>query len=140
MSNVKSVDKMSYTDLRAELEKTLKVGDKIYFVNENRPMVIKARTERYAIVTKPFNLQKTVLYSIIDFQNQKKAPNNMVFNSYDYKNQADIERCLLDLESGKIELSRRHGIDLDIDFERLRLPKSSYGELICMWMRESKKA
>jgi hypothetical protein len=38
----------------------------------------------------------------------------LIFNSYDYKDQNDIDACLKDLQAGKIELSRRNKIDLHI--------------------------
>lgn len=96
----------------------MKLGQKIYFNGEKQPMKVKALTERFAIVTKPFNPQRTVIYSILDFKEQKKAPNNLVFNIYDYAIQEDIDECMKDLLSGECELSRRNSVDLNIDWER----------------------
>jgi len=93
----------------------IKVGSKVYFSGEKRPYIVKAFDGRYAICTKPFNLQQTVLYTIVDFKNVIRSSNNLVFNSYDYMVQGDIDRCLADLKSGKIELSQRNKVDLDID-------------------------
>lgn len=44
----------------------LKVGDKIKFKSEKQRYIVKAKDNRYLICTKPFNLQKTVLYTIVD--------------------------------------------------------------------------
>lgn len=43
-----------------------KRGQKIWFEGEKRPYTVRACDERFAICTKPFNLRKTVLYTIID--------------------------------------------------------------------------
>lgn len=55
----------------------LKVGDKIWFKNERQGYTVQARDERFIICTKPFNLQKTVLYTIIDLQDHIRGPDNM---------------------------------------------------------------
>lgn len=110
--------------LRKEKEDRIEVGDKVYFESQKSPMTVKARSERYAILTEPFYRQKTVYYSIIDFLNQWKAPNNLVFNIYDYEDQKSIDECLEDLVSGKIELSQRRGCKLDIDWEKTEARKA----------------
>lgn len=92
----------------------IKVKDKVYFKSEKRPYTIKAFDGRYAICTKPYNPKRTVMYTIIDFKEAKRGPNNLVFNMYDYKIQEDIDQCLADLKDGVIELSKRNSIDLDI--------------------------
>lgn len=93
----------------------VKVGDNIKFNSEKGQYKVKACNERYAICTKPYNPQRTVFYTIIDFKQSIRSTNNLVFNMYDYKIQEDIDACLVDLIAGKIELSRRNQIDLDID-------------------------
>ncbi len=92
----------------------IKVKDKVYFAAEKSPYTVKAFDGRYAICTKPYNLKKTVVYTIIDFKEAKRSTNDLIFNIYDYKVQADIDECLKDLNSGKIGLSRRNSIELDI--------------------------
>jgi hypothetical protein len=96
------------------MENTLKVGDKVYFYGEKRPYTIKAADDRYAICTKPFNLKRTVLYTIIDFKNEIRSTNYWIFNPYDYAVQEDIDECMRDLQSGKCELSRRNSVGLNI--------------------------
>lgn len=92
------------------------VGDKVYIPNEKRPYTIQARDERYIICTKPFAAQKTVLYFIVDLVERWRAPDNMIFCS-GYETQKQCLERLRELEQGKIELSRRRGIHLDIDIE-----------------------
>lgn len=57
----------------------LPVGTKVKFVSEKRPYTVQASDERYAICTKPFNIYRTVLYTIIDFKEQIRGPENLVF-------------------------------------------------------------
>ncbi len=45
----------------------LPVGTKVKFPNEKQRYTVQASNVRFAVCTKPFNAQKTVLYSIIDF-------------------------------------------------------------------------
>ena len=92
------------------------VGDKVYIPNEKRPYTVQARDERYIICTKPFAAQKTVLYFIIDLVNEWRAPDNMIF-CLGYETQEDCIERLHELQQGKIELSHRRGIPLDIDIE-----------------------
>lgn len=90
----------------------LRVGAKIQFADENGTYTVRAMSERYAICTKPFNPQRTVIYSIIDIQEMMRGPNNLVLNIYDYKTDKGCEESLADLVDGKVELSRRNSIPL----------------------------
>ena len=92
------------------------IGDKVYIPNQSRPYKVRTRDERYIICTKPFNPRKTVLYFIVDLQNKRRAPDNMIFCS-GYETDEDCQDRLHELEDGKIELSWRQGIDLDIEIE-----------------------
>lgn len=100
----------------------LKVGDKMYFAKEKKPYIIKAINERFAICTKPFNLKKTVFYTIVDFERDIRGPHNLVFNIYDFTVQSDIDECLKDLMISvnnppgfnDFDLSRRNSIPLDL--------------------------
>ena len=92
------------------------VGDKVYVPTDKRPYTVKARDERYIICTKPFNVQHTVLYFIIDLVEKWRAPDNIVFCS-GYESTEDCIERLKELQDGTIELSRRRGIPLDIEIE-----------------------
>lgn len=88
-----------------ELE-SLKVGDKIFWGDKKQEMTIKARNERYLIVTGNGE------YSIIDLKEKVCSTNDYVFNPYDYSKQSDIEKSLYDLEKGEYELSRRNKVKI----------------------------
>jgi hypothetical protein len=90
--------------------KNLKVGDKVYFKKEKQGYIIKARNERYLIVVKVvFDKAK---YSILDIEEGICSTNDLVFNSYDYRKQEDIEECLKDLEKGICRLSKRNEAEI----------------------------
>mgnify|MGYP000858721777 FL=1 len=97
--------------------KGLKVGDKIKFINEKQRYTIKAKSDRFIICTKPFNLKKTCLYTIIDLERMVRGANDRVFNPYNYMIQDDINECLSDLESGKVEVSYRNCVSLDVELK-----------------------
>jgi hypothetical protein len=57
----------------------LKVGSKVKFASEKRPYTVQASSERYAVCTKPFNPQHTVLYTVIDFKDNVRGTENLIF-------------------------------------------------------------
>lgn len=90
------------------------IGDKVYIPNQKRPFTVRARDDRYIICTKPFNARKTVLYFIVDMEEQRRGPDNMVFCS-GYETDEQCRERLEELQKGEIEVSYRRGIPLDID-------------------------
>ena len=94
----------------------VEVGDKVYIPGEKRPYKVKARDDRYIICTKPFNLKRTCTYFIIDLINKWRAPDDRVF-CFGYETDEDCRERLKELQEGKIKLSRRRGIPLDIIIE-----------------------
>lgn len=94
----------------------VKIGDEIYIPTEKKPYTVKARDNRYIICTKPFNLQQTVLYFIIDLEEKWRAPDDRLFCS-GYETNEDCWKRLKELQSGNIGLSFRRGVELDIDVE-----------------------
>jgi len=94
----------------------VKVGDKVYAPNEKQPYRVKARDERYIICTKPFNLKHTVLYFIIDLVDKWRSPDDRVF-CFGYETDEQCHERLKELQFGKIGLSRRRGVPLDVEIE-----------------------
>jgi hypothetical protein len=93
-----------------------KVGDKVKFAEEKQRYTIQARNERFIICTKPFNPQKTVLYSIIDLKDNVRGPDNMLFGG-GYETREECEENLEGLVSGEygMEVSYRRRIELNIE-------------------------
>lgn len=94
----------------------VEIGDKVYIPDQKRPFRVRARDDRYIICTKPFNIRHTVIYFIVDLVNKWRAPDNMIFCS-GYETNEECQERLKELQNGKIELSVRRGIPLDIDIE-----------------------
>ena len=64
------------------------------------------------------DLRNEKIYTIIDFKRNIKAPHNLIFGGYNFKNQKSIDQLLKDVSSGKTELSERNRSDYLLDFER----------------------
>ena len=94
----------------------VKVGDRVYVPKEKRPYKVRARDDRYIICTKPYNPQHTVMYFIIDLEENRRGPDNMVF-CFGYESDEDCMERLKELQEGKIEVSRRRDVPLDIEIE-----------------------
>lgn len=89
------------------------VGTKIWFSSERNGYTVRASNVAFAVLTKPFNAQKTVLYTIIDWELGIRGPSNLILNI----GAETDEQCsqLLDmLTSGEIEVSHRRFVKLDI--------------------------
>lgn len=124
--------------------KKLISGQKIYFVGEGIPMELIAKNNRYGVVVRPLSIEEDYdliyfqvergaysdteeayealksdpVYSLLDFKEEKKAPSNLIFNLYDFWSKEECIDSIVDLKKGNHELSRRHGVDLNIDWER----------------------
>jgi hypothetical protein len=89
-------------------------GEKVKFASEKQRYTVRCASKRYAICTKPFNAQKTVLYTIIDQWRNIRAPENLVFGM---GAETDIEclEMLVRLLDNESEPSYRHEHYLDIE-------------------------
>lgn len=92
----------------------IKAGDKIKFEAEKRPYRVRAADERFAVCTKPFNLQKTTIYTIVDLEQDVRGPDDLVFG-LGYESDEDAERALKQLQAGEIKVSHRNRVPLDIE-------------------------
>lgn len=101
------------------IEKHLPVGSKVKFAKEKRPYTVQASNDRFAVCTKPFNPQRTVLYTIIDFKENVRGPENLIFGmGAETREQCEEMLARLNGEDktlGATEVSHRHRIDLDIE-------------------------
>lgn len=90
-----------------------KVGDKIKFEREKQRYTIWACDNRYLICKKPFNARRTYLYTIVDLQEQVRGADNIV-GGLAYDTKEECEESLKWLQEGKIEISHRNRINLDL--------------------------
>lgn len=117
---------MAYTDfsyLKEEYKdtieycKNLKIGDKIKFQSEKQRYVVRAKSDRFIICTKPFNAKKTYLYTVIDLERLVRGALSLIFGTiYKLDQPEEALKCLKDLEEDKYEVSHRNCILLDLDF------------------------
>lgn len=57
----------------------MELNNKVYFLEEKQPYKVRAIKNNVAILTKPFNLRKTVLYTILDISNMIRGSENLIF-------------------------------------------------------------
>ena len=125
----------------------LKVGGKVYFKNEKLPYIIKAISERYAVVSRKLNRREDAdllhhqvkmgaycsfkeayehnklnpVYSIIDFKEKIRAPDSLIFGFYDYWSEKSCSKVIEDLENKKLALSHRNRTELFIDLDKCKI-------------------
>jgi hypothetical protein len=92
---------------------TLVEGDRVHFAGEKRPYTVRAANARWAICTKPFNLKRTTLYTIIDFERDVRGRENLIFGM-GFETDEDCRRALMRLVEGESEVSYRHCVSLDV--------------------------
>jgi hypothetical protein len=92
----------------------IEVGDKIKFRTDKQRFTVIARNERFIICTKPFNLKRTVLYTVVDLENDIRGTENLVFGA-GAETQEQCNEMLKRLASGETEISHRNYIRLDVE-------------------------
>lgn len=91
----------------------LKAGQLVRFAEEKQRYRIRAADKRYAICTKPMNALRTVLYTVVDFEQRIRGTENLIFCA----GAVTDEQCsemLERLATGKTQISRRNRIKLRI--------------------------
>lgn len=91
----------------------LSLNSKVWFKEEKRPYRVRSISDRYIILTKPFNLKKTVFYTIIDLEEGIRSSDDRLF-SFGYETSQQCAERLNDLMDGVSKLSRRNSIRCDI--------------------------
>ena len=126
------------------LSAVFSVGNQVYFSNEKLPYKVMALSKRYAVVSRKLNKREDAehlhhrvkmmtyssftkaysdnvdapIYSLIDFTENKRSSDNLVFGIFDYFNEVDCKKAIRYLKTGKMELSRRNEVGLSVDFAR----------------------
>lgn len=99
--------------MKIEEKIKFKKGQKIYFAFEKRPYTVKACNERFAVCTKPYNLKKTVFYTIIDLDRNVRGTENLIF-CMGYETDELCAEGLERLAKGESEVSHRNKVPIDI--------------------------
>lgn len=98
----------------------LPIGTKLKFADEKQRYTVRASNAAYTILTKPFNARNTVLYCIVDFHQNVRGPEDLVFGA-GAETDEEIVDMLERLTTGDSEISHRHRVALEI--ESMELPK-----------------
>lgn len=97
-----------------EILDQIKVGTKILFSGEKQSFRVICRNERYIICTKPFNLKKTVIYTIIDIERGARGTENLIF-CFGFETPDLCNEALERLATGESEVSWRNCVELQIE-------------------------
>jgi IS1 family transposase len=92
----------------------LPVGCKIKFKEEKQRYTVRAANVAFAVCTRPFNLKKTVWYTIIDWHNNIRGAENLIFG-FGATTDDDCLEMLERLTMGDSEVSSRNSIPLKIE-------------------------
>lgn len=88
-------------------------GGKVKFEGERQRYTIMARNDRFVILTKPFNAQRTYLYTIADLQRGVRGPCNLIFGlPCDVNTPEGAAEAMGWIERGEMEVSYRRCVDL----------------------------
>jgi len=93
----------------------LPVGTKVKLRSETQKYTVQSSNICFAIVSKPFNPQKTVLYTIIDFWKNIRWPEDLIFWLW-AETKEQCEEMLERLTQWETEVSERRSIELDIEY------------------------
>jgi hypothetical protein len=86
---------------------------KIKFESERYRYTIRAYNDRFAIMTKPFNLANTYLYTITDLKRNVRGPCDLIFGPNSDLNTAEgAAEALQMLENGEMSVSYRRYVPL----------------------------
>lgn len=88
-------------------------GSKIWFMEEKQGFTVRASNVAFAVCTKPMNALKTVLYTIIDWNEQIRGRENLVFGM-GTETSKQCNEMLNRLTNGESEVSYRHRTKLNI--------------------------
>lgn len=93
--------------------RVIPVGAKIWFYGEKQGYTVRASNVAFCVCTKPFNVQKTVLYTIIDWERGERNYENLVFGM-GAETDEECQEMLDRLTTGESEVSYRHPAKIDI--------------------------
>lgn len=93
-----------------------RVGSKIKFAEEAHRYTIQAASSRYLVCTKPFNVRKTYLYTIVDLLEQIRGTENTLLGFGEgYDREEGASALLSALDSGAVGVSYRNRAPLNIE-------------------------
>lgn len=92
----------------------VEVGSTIKFAEEKQKYTVMASNRFYSICTKPFNAKKTKIYTIVDWKNNIRGTENMIFG-LGAETKEQCEQMLSRLTNAESDISQRNWVELNID-------------------------
>lgn len=92
----------------------LEKGNKVKFFGEDGYYVVRTANLSFAVCTKPFNLKKTVIYTAVDYKNNIRGTENLIFCA-GAESDEECEEMLQRLTFGETEISGRNWTNLNIE-------------------------
>jgi len=83
------------------------VGSKLKFAGEKQRYTVRASNRFFSVCTKPLNIHKTVLYTVIDWHHQIRGTENLVFGM-GAETDDECEEMLQRLTNAKSDISHRN--------------------------------
>lgn len=102
-----------YFEIRRIFAQGVPIGWKLWFDKEKHGYTIRARSERYAVCTKSFNARRTVLYSVVDFEEGVRGTENLIFGC-GAETDEQCREMLARIVAGETEISHRNRVPLKI--------------------------
>ncbi len=91
----------------------LPVGGMVWFEGERLRYNVQARSSRFLVCTKPFNPLHTVLYSVVDLQEQVRGTEDLIFG-FGAETPELCWAMIARLEDGTTQVSKRNRTPLRI--------------------------
>lgn len=93
--------------------KTAEPPFKVKMEGERQRYTVMAHNDRFFLMAKPFNAQRTYLYTIADLKRGVRGPCNLIFGlPCDVNTPEGAAEALSKIEAGEMEVSFRRCVDL----------------------------
>jgi len=90
------------------------IGSLVKFKEEKQRYTVRSSNAIFLICTKPFNAQKTTLYTVVDRKEKIRGTENLIF-SFGAETDEQCKEMLERLTQGESEISHRNRIALNIE-------------------------
>ncbi|OFE10329.1 hypothetical protein A5N83_03145 [Rhodococcus sp. 1139] len=117
---------MATTAPSSILATALSAGQRVQFSESQRWWRVRAASDdrRFVILTSPFNLRKTVYYTILDTERGVRGPDDRMFSN-GYESDSDIADRMRELVAGDIQVNRRPSKWVETRIVSVLPPKTS---------------
>lgn len=131
-------------DAKHLLSAVFSVGKKVFFEREKLPYEVMAVSDRYAVCVRRLNRNEDAkllhdmvnvgaymsftqaykdnkdcpVYTIVDFEENVKAPDDLIFPILNYFEKSECEKAIQMLNTRQIGLSKRNKVELCVDWGR----------------------